>query len=115
MSASLATFSPTCLHVNRQRAPAYAAPAKSSSAAFSFVDHSTCTSRAVPAACSFAIVSMTSDDGVPGYPAATRTPASSAAWANASLPISSFFAMIFVRPALVTWSNRSRYQNRCFT
>ena len=36
------------------------------------------------------MVSTTSEEGVPGYPATTRTPASKAAWAKASLPISSF-------------------------
>ena len=29
------------------------------------------------------LAAITSDDGVPGYPAHTRTPASRAAWANA--------------------------------
>ena len=86
----------TCLQVNRQRAPAYDAPASSSNAAFSLVDHSTCTPCARPSACSFATVSMSSDDGVPGYPATTRTPASSAACANASLPIRSF--LVISRP-----------------
>ncbi len=46
-----------------------------------------------PSPWSFATVSISSDDGVPGYPATTRTPASSAACANASLPISSFFVI----------------------
>ena len=84
------------MQVNRQRAPVYDAPASSSKADFSFVDHSTWMPRAAPSA--FATVSISSDDGVPGYPATTRTPASSAACANASFPISSFFVMVLARP-----------------
>jgi hypothetical protein len=40
MSASAATFKPTCFIVTRQRAPARHAPAATSRATFSFGDHS---------------------------------------------------------------------------
>ncbi len=41
MSGSDATLRPTCFMVTSERAPAYAAPAAISSAAFSLTDHST--------------------------------------------------------------------------
>ena len=41
MSGSEATLSPTCFIVTIARAPAYAAPAATSMAAFSLTDHST--------------------------------------------------------------------------
>ena len=41
MSGSEATLRPTCFIVTRLRAPAYAAPAATSSPAFSLTDHST--------------------------------------------------------------------------
>ena len=41
ISGSEATFRPTCFIVTSARLPVYAAPAATSSATFSFTDHST--------------------------------------------------------------------------
>ena len=54
------------------------------SAAFSLIDHSRCT---FPSLLYFFIVSIISEDGVPGYPATTLTPAANAPSAIAPFPI----------------------------
>ena len=89
MRGSAATFRPTHFMVTSERAPAYDAPAATSSAAFSFTDHSTYTSPGLR----FATVSMISVEGVPGYPATTSTPAASAPSAIASFPIRNSLCM----------------------
>ena len=62
MSGSVATLSPICFIVTNARAPEYAAPAATSRATFSLVDHCTLT----PGAFSRTRVSMISVEGVPG-------------------------------------------------
>ena len=89
MRGSAATFRPTHFMVTSERAPAYEAPAATSSAAFSLTDHSTYTSPGFR----FATVSMISVEGVPGYPATTSTPAESAPSAIASFPIRNSLCM----------------------
>lgn len=80
MSESAATLRPTCFIAVSARRPVIDAPSATSSATFSFVDHSAYTPSR-PAS-----VARISVEGVPGYAAATSSPASQAPRARASLP-----------------------------
>ncbi len=62
IKGSAATFSPTCFIVTIDLIPEYAAPAATSKAVFSFVDHWT----SIPGIFSRIKVSIISVDGVPG-------------------------------------------------
>ncbi len=80
---SAATFRPTCFITAMDRLPAKDAPKATSRATFSFGHHSAYTWGCLT---TFWRISV---DGVPGYPAATFTPASKIPSAIASLPESS--------------------------
>ena len=63
MNVSAATLSPTCFIAASARAPPMAAPSATSSATFSFVDHSTYTRRSGSSRTSVWRISV---EGVPG-------------------------------------------------
>ena len=78
-------MSPTCFMQAIDLAPAKAAPEATSRATFSFGDH--CADISLY----FEISARISLLGVPGYAAATVTPASQAPLAMASFPCKTFF------------------------
>ena len=88
MNASDATFIPTCFIQAMARVPAKAAPAATSTATFSFGDHSAQISGYLAISASISLL------GVPGYAAATVAPASQAPRAIASFPCNIFFISV---------------------
>ena len=90
MNGSEATFRPTCFMHAMALAPAIAAPEATSTATFSLGDHCALISLYLASSARISLL------GVPGYAAATVTPASQAPLAIASFPCKTFSSCLLV-------------------